>query len=206
MWRSLFSPRKTFESIQGKDLSGGLLVIALIALFSAWTGYIYSFKLPILQIPGIGQNGGFQNPGTFRTNMAILLAIGSGLGGVVEWLVLSVLIFLAGRLMIGKGSFRKMLALTAFSSMPLIIQQVLRLIDSYTVPEQTLLSMMSAGSSTQNLLISQILSVFTVFGIWSFAITLVAVSVNYGASKRRAFAATLTAYILFMLLRALTPI
>jgi len=202
MWRSLFSPRKTFESIQGSDLSGGLLVIVLIALFSAWAGYIYSFKLPILQIPGIGPNGGFQNPGTFRTNMAIILAIGGGLGGVVEWLVLSVLVFLVGRLMIGKGSFRKMLAFTAFSSMPLVIQQVLRLIDSYTVPEQMLLSMTAA----RNLLISQILSVFTIFGIWSFAITLVAVSVNYGASKRRAFVATLTAYILFILLRTFTPI
>ena len=204
--RSLYSPRKNFESIKGNDLGRGLLIIAIIAVVSAWAGYNYSFKLPMAPIPGLGQNNRFQNLDTFRTNMAIIMALGGGIGVVTEWIVLSIFIFLAGRLIIGEGSFRRMLTLTAFSSTPLIMQQVLRLIDSYTVSERILLSMVSAGSSARNLLFSQVLSIFTIFGLWSFAIVMVAVSVIYNTSKKRAFAATLTAYILFILLRTFTPL
>jgi len=209
MWGSLVSPRKTFESIQGNDLRRGFLIIAIIALISAWAEYNYAFKLPMPQIPGLGPNGGFINQSTFRSNFAILLAIGSSLGVVINWLVLSMLIHLTARLVIGSGGFKKMLALMGFASTPVIIQQALRLIDSYTVSEQTLLSLSRASSPTQSLgtlFISNVISVFTVFGIWAFLLALTAVSVNYGTSRRRASAATISAYILLILIGTVLPI
>lgn len=209
------SPRKAFESIQEEDLWKGVVLILILTSVSALAGYNYASKLPVTIPEGFGPHGPFRPPGqfvdpqTFRRNIMTLYALRDGLRAVAGWLIPAVLLHLSATLLVGKGSLKRTLAQTAFASIPLLIQQAIRLIDAYTISAEELLSVVSAqplGHTLTLRFVSNVLSVFTVFGIWAFALTVVAASINYGGSKSRTLTATTVAYLAFVVMRVFIPV
>lgn len=212
IWRCVASPRKAFESIQGEDLWKGVLLIFILSSVAAWAGFVYASKIPF-NLPGEprlpGTYGPYIDPEAFRRNIMTISALQSSLRMVAGWLIPSALLHLSASLFVGKGSLKRMLALTGFASIPLIIQQLLRLIDAYTISVEEITSVIAnrfLGLSFALQFMSNVLGVFTVFGIWAFALTVVAVSVNYKAPAKRALIAAGLAYLVFILLRLFLPI
>lgn len=212
VWGCVASPRKAFESIQGEDLWRGMLLIIIMTLVSAWAGFMYTSKLPF-NLPEESEWPGGHSPyidtEAFRRNIMTFSALNSGLRVVAGWLISSVLLHLFASLLVGKGSLKRMLALTGFASIPLIIQQLLRLIDAYTISREEITGLIAArflGRTFVFQFMSNVLGVFTVFGIWSFALTVVAVSVKYKSSVKRSSASAVVAYLVFILLRIFLPI
>lgn len=209
-WGCLTSPRGTMGSIQGGDLRKGAALILVLALISAWAGYVYASKLP-LELPEQSRHTGFGpiiSPGALRRSLMTISAVRDGLRVITGWLIPSVLLHLFTSLR-GKGSLRRMLALTGFTSIPLILQKALRLLDAYVISEEAILSIIEAQAPGRNLalqLVREVSTVFTVFGLWAFALTIVAASINYRTSTMKAAAATSSAYLAFILLRLLLPI
>jgi hypothetical protein len=216
------SPRSVLAGIEEIDLKRGITVVLIIAVLSGWAGMTYFTKTE-LQIPdmGSGSSGGSPmfNPGAqdlggldpeaLRSRLAPFIAIGGVLGAVIRWLIPSILVLLAANIWVGKGSSKRMLAMTGFASAPRIIQQLLRVIDAYTISAADIASLtatLAAASGLLGKLVNQAFTIFNLFGILTIVLTAVAVSVNYEATPRKAAFVTVLAYIVYMILRVYLPI
>lgn len=206
-WGCIASPRKALESIQAGDLWKGAILILIMASASAWAGFIYASKRPI-ELPSFTGFGQAIDLEAFRRNVMTIFALRDGLGVVFGWLISSLLLHLFASLL-GKGSLRRMLALTGFASIPLGFQQILRLLDAYTISKEAILSI-NAGQALSLTLAARLggeaLATFTVFGLWAFALTIVAASINYNAATKKAAVTVISAYLLLILLRLFLPL
>jgi len=212
---SMRSPIKGFVSITEKDLWKGAFIILLVALFSAITSFNYTskspFQLPLDSASNAAPSFGPQsiNPETVRGNFILLSTVRDGLKAITGWLVTGVIIHIFARLLGGNGGFKRLLALTGFASIPQVLQQIIRLIDAYTISRETLISLITVQAITKSLpdrFISQVITTFSIFGIWTFALTIIAVSANYKYSKGKAATATIIAYLVLIMTRILLPI
>ena len=215
------SPRGVFTGIEEIDLTKGIAVILVIAVLSGWAGMIYFTKTE-LQIPDMGPSSGGNpmfspgaqgsnglDPEALRSRLAPFIAIGGVVGAVTRWLVPSILVLLVANIWVGKGSSKRMLAMTGFASAPRIIQQLLRIVDAYTISAADLASLTATRAAASGLLgrlVNQAFTVFNLFGVLTIMLTAVAVSVNYEATPRKAAYVTVLAYVVYMILRVYLPI
>jgi hypothetical protein len=216
------SPRSFFTSIKENDLTKGIAVVLIIGVISGWAGMIYFTKTE-LQIPDMGPGSGSgspmfspgaQNSGgidleALRSRLAPFIAIGGVLGAVTRWLVPSILMLLVANILVGKGSSKRMLAMTGFASVPRIIQQLVRVIDAYTISAADLASLMATRTAASGLLgrlVNQVFIVFNLFGVLTIILTAVAVSVNFEATPQKAVYVTVLSFVVYMILRVYLPI
>ena len=216
------SPRGVFSGIEEIDLKRGIAVVLIIAVFSGWAGMIYFTKTE-LQFPGMGsspgggspmfspgvQDSSGLDPGALRSRLAPFIAIGGVLGAVIRWLIPSILVLFAANIWVGKGSSKRMLAMTGFASAPRIIQQLLRVVDAYTISAADIASLTATRAAASGLLgklVNQAFTLFNLFGVLTIVLTTVAVSVNYEATTRKAAYVTVLAYVVYMILRVYLPV
>ncbi len=219
------SPRNVFSGIEEIDLKKGIIVVLIIAALSGWAGMTYFTKTPLL-FPGMGsgsgrpgggsplfspgaQNSAGLDPMALRSRLAPFIAIGGILGAVTRWIIPSILVLLVANIWVGKGSSKRMLAMTGFASAPRIIQQLLRVVDAYTISAADIASLTATRAAASGLLgklVNQAFTVFNLFGVLTIVLTAVAVSVNYGATPRKAVYVTVLAYVVYMILRVFLPI
>ena len=216
------SPRGVFTKIEELDLKGGIIVILLIGVLAGWAGMTY-FSKTELQIPDMGPGSGGGPPGfgpgppgssgvdpaVLRSRLAPFIAIGGVLGSVTRWLVPSILVLFVANIRLGKGSSKRMFAMTGFAAAPQIIQQLLRGIDSYTISAADIASLTATRAAASGLigkLVNQAFTVFNLFGVLTIILTAVAVSVNYEAAPRKAAIVTVLAYVIYAILRVYLPI
>jgi hypothetical protein len=91
-----------------------------------------------------------------------------------------------------------MLAMTGFASAPRIIQQLLRVIDAYTISTADIASLTATRATALGLLcrlVNQAFTVFNLFGVLAIILTVIAVSVKYEATPRKAANVTVIAYV-----------
>jgi fluoride ion exporter CrcB/FEX len=141
--------------------------------------------------------------------MTPFLAIGGIVGAFTRWLIPSVLVLIAAKILIGDGSTRRMLAMTAFASLPQLAQQLLRVADASTISTVDLTALRTTLFPSTSLVLkamNQGVKVFNVFGLLTLALTVYAVSANYGSPKRRALTVSVTAYLAYVLLKVFLPI
>jgi hypothetical protein len=214
------SPRDVFTGLEEFDLTRGITVVLIIAVLAGWAGMTYFAKTE-LQIPDMGPGGGSPmfNPGAqdsngidleaLRSRLAPFIAIGGAVGTVTRWLVPSILVLFVANIWVGKGSSKRMFAMTGFASAPRIIQQLLRVVDAYTISAADLASLTATHAAASGLLgrlVNQAFTVFNLFGVLTIILTVVAVSVNYEATPRKAAYVTVLAYVVYMVLRVYLPI
>lgn len=216
------SPRGVFSGIEEVDLRRGIAVILVIGVLSGWAGMTY-FSKTELQLPDMGSSPGGGSPmfspgaqdsggidlGALRSRLAPFVAIGGVLGSMTRWLVPSLLVLFAANIWVGKGSSKRLLAMTGFASAPRIIQQLLRVIDAYTIRAVDIASLTATRAAASGLLgklVNQAFTVFNLFGLLTIILTAVAVSVNYEATPRKAAYVTVLAYVAYMVLRVYLPI
>jgi len=183
----LRSPSTGFPQIEEDDLRKGILIIFIIGLLSSWAGIIYLRA---------------------RT-MTPFLAIGGIVGAFTRWLIPSVLVLITAKILIGDGNTRRMLAMTAFASLPQLAQQLLRVVDASTISTVDLTALRAAVFPSTGLIfkaMNQGIKVFNLFGLLTLALTVYAVSANYGSPKRRALTVSVSAYLAYILLKVFLPI
>lgn len=183
----LRSPSTGFPQIEEDDLRKGILIIFIIGLLSSWAGVIYLRSGTIMPF----------------------LAIGGIMGAFTRWLIPSALVLITAKILIGDGSTRRMLAMTAFASLPQLAQQLLRVVDASTISSVDLTALRTALFPPTSLVLkalNQGVKVFNVFGLLTLALTVYAVSANYGSPKRRALTVSVSAYLAYVLLKVFLPI
>jgi len=200
------SPRRAFQDIEERDLRTGLLIVLLVAVLSAWAGITY-FSKTELNLQAAGQSGiDFE---TIKSRMMPFIAIGGIVSTFIRWLVPSLLVLLTAKVLVGEGSSRRMLAMTGFAFMPMAAQQLLRVLDAMTISSANLAALTASKLTLTGLvgkMINQAIGVFTVFGLFSVLLNTYAVSANYEADTRKSAMVTVAAYLIYVLLRALTEV
>lgn len=206
----LTSPRSSFKSILEKpSLMKATALILVIAIVAAWASFNYTGKLPpsyfVDQRPG-----GIVNPEQLRQASIIVGAMTALVGVFGMWLISSALIHGFSRTVRGKGSFRNMLTLAGYASAPLLIQQVLRLADSFMVSQEQVLQLVTGLQISVYPLLNTIantaMNIFTIFRLWSIALLVVAVRENYKMSTARSIVVAVTSCILIAFLSVFLPL
>lgn len=193
--RCLIKPLETLSKVNERDLWIGLVVVLIIAFLASSARYNYAMKLPI-EIPEILQRpGGRVNPEAFKRNIAYFQAFGEGAAIILNWLLTSILIHLYTRALGGRGNLKGLMAKAGFASTPRLIQQLLRLIDSYTIARENLLELIASLQSWTPRTLTHI----NLFQLWILILLIIAASTNYETSRRRAAASTLLAYLTLLL-------
>jgi len=200
--RCLISPQSSFRSILEKpSLMKATALILVIAIVAAWASFNYTGKLPLSyfidQLPG-----GIANPEQLRQASIIAGAMTALIGVFGTWLISSALIHGFSSRLGGKGTFRSMLTLAGFASTPLLIQQVLRLADSFMVSEEAL---QLATSLQMPAIAEAAVGIFTIFGIWSMILLIIATRENYKMSTAKSTAATILSFIVLIFISAFLP-
>ncbi len=220
VFRVLTSPGEAFEAIGEKDLLKGVAIVLAAAVLAAWAGALYTSKMDLaaLVIDQMRQGGflGPHAPGTQSIDVDAVIgrllpfmALGSGLGAFNRWIFPNLLVLLAAKILVGEGSSKRAIAMTGFAHAPMVVQHLLRVVDAYRITSQQLAVIVSSRLVATGFIgraMIQSLSVFTVFGVATVALTVFAVSTNYGITRKRAAAVTVSSYVAYVLIRTFLPI
>jgi hypothetical protein len=210
----LTSPRSSFKSIVEKpSLKKATALILVIAIVAAWASFNYTSKLPL---PDLDQDQRSVIPGQqpirpeqFTQMMAIMSAMMVLIGIFTTWLISSALIHGFSKTLRGKGSFRKMLTLAGYASAPLLIQQILRLADSFMISQEALqlaTSLQISAYPLLNTVANAFADTFTIFRLWSIGLLIIAIRENYEISTARSIVATALSFIIIALISSFFPL
>jgi hypothetical protein len=215
-------PKEAFEHIEEGDLRKGILLILVISLLSTWAGATYFSKMEI-DLSGLTSRAGPGGPGFFnqggstqapdleaiRAQMTPLVAAANALAAFTRWLTPSILLVLVAKMLAGEGSAKRLLAMTAFASLPLLLQQILRVIDSMIITSAELKQLAATGLSGTGLVdrfLTQGLRVLNLFGLATLALTVLAIRENYGTATGKASQVVLLAYVGYIIVRMFLPV
>lgn len=162
----LFEPR-AYADISHVRIWNAVAIVLTTAVLTAWANLRYAGLLGLQLFPSL------------RVAVTIVLVF-------AFWLSLTIMLHFYSRVLSLKGSVQSASKLLAFASLPLLLQQLLRLLDTIYASkgEAVLLSRPLSISLNQpvNILLNSLLAVFTVFGCWAFILLVIAVRNNYGTS------------------------
>lgn len=205
----LTSPRSSFKSILEKpSLKKATALILVMTIIAAWASFNYVRKLPLTFLP---PGHGFPvNPEQLRQMWMIMSTITALFGIFGIWLISSALVHGFSRPLGGKGTFRSILTLAGYASVPLFIQHILRLVDSFIVSQEGLLQV---GTSLQisavpllNSIANATVTIFTIFRLWSMGLLIIAARENYKMSTTRSTVATVLSFIIIVFISAFLPL
>ena len=191
-------PSETFKHITEKDLNKGLLIIIITALLSGFAGSTYFSKMSLG--PQLSD---------MQSQMAPFIAIANALTYVTRWLAPSLIIAVIAKLRIGDGSTKQLFAMTSFASMPLLFQQILRIIDSQIISPSEVGQVIASRFTGEGFLVrflNQGLNVLNVFGLITLVVTVYAVGENYGTSNSKAAQITVLSYLTYLIIRTFLPL
>ena len=209
----LTSPRSSLKSILEKpSVLRAAALILVIAVIAAWASYNYTGKLPLTFIPEqqFPGPGGFVSPEQIRQASMIVSVIMGLIGVFGSWLISSAIVHGFSRAQGGKGAFRSMLTLAGYASTPLLIQHLLRLIDSFMITEQGMLQLSGATQVFNQPLLNAIanaaINTFSIFRLWSIALFVIAICENYEISTARSVVTVAATYIIILFLSMFLPL
>ena len=206
----LISPRSSFKSILEKpSLITATALILVIAIVAAWASFNYIGKLP-LSFFADQRPGGIVNPEQLRQGSMTINAMLGLIGIFGTWLISSALIHGFSSRLGGKGTFRNMLILGGYASTPLLIQQVLRLADSFTASQGEVLQLVTGFQISVhpflNTVANATMNIFTIFRLWSIVLLVVAIHENYNMSTVRSIIVAAISFILVAFLSVFLPL
>ena len=163
------SIRGRFEKVTERDFPKGLAVILIIAVISTVDSYVYAV--------------GARNEGEGFGFFAIAVIF---IAPIVSWSIFTLVIHYVSVLLGGKGDRKRFFAMCGFAYLPIVIQEVLRVIDDLIN-----ISMLVQYAATEQGLIELFLNHFNLFKVMVLFLVAVAVMVNYNLNAKRAVVATL---------------
>jgi hypothetical protein len=212
----LISPRSSLKSILKKpSLKKATALILLIAIVAAWASFNYMSKLPLTSFLNMEDEDYFPgqgppvNPEQLRQASGIMSAMTALIGVFATWLISSALIHGFSKTLRGKGSFRSMLTLAGYASAPRLIQQILRLADSLVISQEALqltATLQISANPLLNSIANAAVDIFTIFGIWSIVLLIIAARENYKMSTARSIVATALSFILIVFISTVLPL
>lgn len=204
--KCIVSPQSLFKSVLEKpNLTKATSLILVIAVVAAWASFNYMSKLPLTSL--LQQEGGGMFPEQGQLMIASVVMTLIGVFGT--WFTSSALIHGFAKVLKGNGAFNNILILAGYASMPLLIQQLLRLVDSFVVSPEGALQivgfLVSAGPLL-NPIASAAAHILTIFRLWSIVLLVIAVRENYKVSMARSTVVTILSFTAVLFISTFLPL
>jgi hypothetical protein len=191
----LYRPKYVFSRVSGSDLLKGLLLMILMTFFAVYSSMNYMSKIPLSVI----------SP-QLEGSMAVFVGIGTGITIIVGWVAVTILLHGLGVLSGGGGTMKRFFAMHGFASVPVLLNQLIRVMDSSFLDSSTLTSFYLAYRDIDNKLLKALLgtNLLNIWGLATFALLIVAVEENYEVNRTRAFLIVLLPSVIHLLINYFT--
>lgn len=201
------SPKKTFNLIESEDFKKGFLIVLITAGLSVLAEFNYGMKMDLLEFLPTRNNFNLINPEIFRRNLVTIISLFDGLRVISGWFILSIIAYSISRIISTPKSFKRLATLLGFTHIPLMFQQILRVVDSYIISEEFLnIYIQSINQALTGSLAKVVVKTFSIFGIWAFVLTVLSISNNSNLSIKKSIFITIAIYSIYIILRIFLPI
>ena len=120
--------------------------------------------------------------------MGIMTGVSSSITIIIGWVISTMLMHTLSRFSGGDGSLKRFFAMHGFASVPSMLNQLLRVIDSSIMDSSTLVSYFVTYREIDNKLLKSVLgtNLVNIWGLATIVLLVVAAEENYSISRSRA--------------------
>lgn len=195
----LYRPREIFKTVNEGDLTKGIVIAVLMVALGAYSTMAYMGKIPLdvlsTQLQGV-------DAGPMAGSLGMISGIAAGVSMLVGWAISGLVLHLLGKFSGGDGSLKRYFALFGLTTVPALLNQVLRVVDASIMDSASLIGYFVSYRDMSSKIAKAFIGA-NLFNVWSLAgIALIALSLeeNYGVGRGRAlFMALVPSIALFAL-------
>lgn len=195
----LYRPREIFRTVDEGDLTKGIVIAVLTVALGAYSTMAYMGKIPLevlsTQLQGV-------DAGPMAGSLGMISGIAAGVSMLVGWAISGLVLHLLGKFSGGDGSLKRYFALFGLTTVPALLNQVLRVVDASIMDSASLIGYFVSYRDMSSKIAKAFIGA-NLFNLWSLAgIALIALSLeeNYGVGRGRAlFMALVPSIALFAL-------
>ena len=181
----LYRPREFFSTVDEGDLTKGVVIAVLMVALAAYSTMTYMGKIPLEvltpQLQGI-------DAGPMAGSLGTISGIAAGVTMLVGWTFSGLILHLLGKFSGGDASMKRYFALYGFTTVPALLNQVLRVVDASIMDSASLISYFVSYRDMSSKVVKAFIGA-NLFNVWSLAgIALVVLSLeeNYKVGRGRA--------------------
>jgi hypothetical protein len=203
----LRGPGEYFKYVEERDLSRGLIIVAIMVVFAAASSSIYMSKIPLeVLVPQLSEVD-VSTVGDISGSMGLFSAAGAAVSVLAGWILSTLIMHGLATLAGGKGGLKRFFAMHGFAATPHALNHVLRTVDAYVSSSQSIVAYYTANRDVGFKLLRAALNtnMVTVFGVAGLVYVTYAVAENYGVQRGRAAMIALVPVLLFFLVSYISP-
>ena len=181
----LYRPREIFSTVDEGDLTMGVVIAVLMVALAAYSTMTYMGKIPLEvitpQLQGV-------DAGPMAGSLGTISGIAAGVTMLVGWTFSGLILHLLGKFSGGDGSMKRYFALYGFTTVPALLNQVLRVVDASIMDSASLIGYFVSYRDMSSKVVKAFIGA-NLFNVWSLAgIALVVLSLeeNYKVDSGRA--------------------
>jgi hypothetical protein len=181
----LYRPREIFSTVDEGDLTKGVVITVLMVALAAYSTMTYMGKIPLEvitpQLQGV-------DAGPMAGSLGTISGIAAGVTMLVGWTFSGLILHLLGKFSGGDGSLKRYFALYGFTTVPALLNQVLRVVDASIMDSASLIGYFVSYRDMSSKVVKAFIGA-NLFNVWSLAgIALVVLSLeeNYKVGRGRA--------------------
>jgi hypothetical protein len=199
----LYKPKEIFSTVDEDDLTKGIAIAVLMVALAAYSTMTYMGKIPLdvlaPQLQGV-------DAGPIEGSMGTISGIAAGVSLLVGWVITGLILHLLGKFSGGDGSLKRYFALYGFTTIPALLNQILRVVDASIMDSASLISYFVSYRDISSKIIkvfigANLLNIWTVAGI---ALIVLSLEENYRLGRGRAVLIALIPSILYFTLTYFT--
>jgi hypothetical protein len=181
----LYRPREIFSTVDEGDLTKGVVIAVLMVALAAYSTMTYMDKIPLEvitpQLQGV-------DAGPMAGSLGTISGIAAGVTMLVGWTFSGLILHLLGKFSGGDGSMKRYFSLYGFTTVPALLNQVLRVVDASIMDSASLIGYFVSYRDMSSKVVKAFIGA-NLFNVWSLAgIALVVLSLeeNYKVGRGRA--------------------
>ena len=181
----LYRPREIFSTVDEGDLTKGVVIAVLMVALAAYSTMTYMGKIPLEvitpQLQGV-------DAGPMAGSLGTISGIAAGVTMLVGWTFSGLILHLLGKFSGGDASMKRYFALYGFTTVPALLNQVLRVVDASIMDSASLIGYFVSYRDMSSKVVKAFIGA-NLFNVWSLAgIALVVLSLeeNYKVGRGRA--------------------
>jgi hypothetical protein len=199
----LYKPKAIFSTVDEDDLTKGIAIAVLMVVLAAYSTMTYMEKIPLdvlaPQIQGV-------DAGPIEGSMGTISGIAAGVSLLVGWAITGLILHLLGKFSGGDGSLKRYFALYGFTTIPALLNQIIRVFDASIMDSASLISYFVSYRDISSKIVkafigANLLNIWTVAGI---ALIVLSLEENYHLGRGRAVLIALIPSILYFTLTYFT--
>jgi hypothetical protein len=181
----LYRPRVIFSTVDEGDLTKGIVIAVIMVALAAYSTMTYMGKIPLEvltpQLQGV-------DAGPMVGSLGTISGVAAGVTMIVGWTLTGLVLHLLGKFSGGDGSLKRYFALYGFTTVPGLLNQVLRVVDARIMDSSSLIGYFVSYRDMSNNVVKAFIGA-NLFNVWSLAgIALLVLSLeeNYKLGRGRA--------------------